>query len=151
MVFVAERRTTKFLPMKQYHIVPGCGLVYRDYKKFSTNWPKIHCSRNFTPQEIPAIRYTTPFFTSHFPSSFPPYYTFLSPSSLPPSLPSSISLSPLPPSLHPSLPLTLSPPSLPLFLFLPYPSLPPTAVSRINSSQSSLLEEVSYLLMSTRD
>ena len=41
MVFMVERRTTKILPMKQYHIVPGCGLVYRDHKNFSTNWPKI--------------------------------------------------------------------------------------------------------------
>ena len=27
MVFVVERRTTKFVPTKQYRIVPGCGLV----------------------------------------------------------------------------------------------------------------------------
>ena len=49
MVFVVERQTTKFLPTKQYHIVPGCGLVYRDHKNISTNWPKIHCSRKFYP------------------------------------------------------------------------------------------------------
>ena len=32
VVFMVERRTTKYLPMKQYCIVPGCGLVYRDHK-----------------------------------------------------------------------------------------------------------------------
>ena len=30
-IFVVERRTMKFLPMKQYCLVPGCGLVYRDH------------------------------------------------------------------------------------------------------------------------
>ena len=49
VVFVVEKLTTKFLPTKQYHIVPGCGLVYRDHKNFSTNWPKIHCLRKFYP------------------------------------------------------------------------------------------------------
>ena len=48
-VFVVERRTMKFSPMKQYRIVPGCGLVYCDHKIFSTNWPKMHCSRKFNP------------------------------------------------------------------------------------------------------
>ena len=47
VVFVVERRTTKFLPTKQYRNVPGCGLVYRDHENFSTNWPKIHSSRKF--------------------------------------------------------------------------------------------------------
>ena len=40
MVFVVERRTTKFLPTKQYRNVQGCGLVYGDNENFSTNWPK---------------------------------------------------------------------------------------------------------------
>ena len=48
MVFVDER---KFLPTKQYHNVPGCGLVYRDHKNVSTNWPKIHFSQKFYPPE----------------------------------------------------------------------------------------------------
>ena len=56
MVFVVERRTTKYLPTKQYCIVPGCGLVHRNHKKFSTNWPKIHCSRKFYPPKN--TRYT---------------------------------------------------------------------------------------------
>ena len=34
VVFVIERRTTKFSPMKQYCIVPGCGLVYHKNEKF---------------------------------------------------------------------------------------------------------------------
>ena len=29
VVFVVERRNTKFLPTTQYHKVPGCGLVSR--------------------------------------------------------------------------------------------------------------------------
>ena len=62
MVFMVERRTTKFLPTKQYHIVLGCGLVYCDHENFSTNWPKIHCSRKFYPPEI--TRYTV-FRTAH--------------------------------------------------------------------------------------
>ena len=49
MVFVVERRTTKFLPMKQYRNVLGCGLVYHDHENFSTNWPKIHSSRKILP------------------------------------------------------------------------------------------------------
>ena len=53
MVFVVERRTTKVLPTKQYRIVPGCGLVYRDHENFSTDWPKIHCSRNLPPEKYP--------------------------------------------------------------------------------------------------
>ena len=44
VAFVVERQTTKFLPMKQYRIVPGCGLVYHNHVNFSTNWPKIYCS-----------------------------------------------------------------------------------------------------------
>ena len=36
VVFVVERQTTKFLPMKQYHIVLGCGLVYCNDENFST-------------------------------------------------------------------------------------------------------------------
>ena len=56
VVFVVERRTMKFLSTKQYHIVLGCGLVYRDHEKFSTNWPKIHCSRKFHPPKN--TRYT---------------------------------------------------------------------------------------------
>ena len=51
MVFVIERRSTKFLPTKQYRIVPGYGLVYRDHENFSTNWPKTHCSRKVLPRE----------------------------------------------------------------------------------------------------
>ena len=39
----------KCLPTKQYRIVPGCGLVYRDHETFAMNWPKIHCSRKFYP------------------------------------------------------------------------------------------------------
>ena len=57
VVFVVERRTTKFLPTKQYCIVLGCGLVYRDHENFSTNWPKIHCSRKFYPPKIATLRY----------------------------------------------------------------------------------------------
>ena len=34
VVFMVERRAVKFLPMKQYRIVPGCGLVYHDHKNF---------------------------------------------------------------------------------------------------------------------
>ena len=51
MVFVVERRTTKFVPTKQYRIVPGCGLVVytTTTKRFSMNWPKIHCSQKFYP------------------------------------------------------------------------------------------------------
>ena len=49
VVFVVERRTTKFLPTKRYCIVPRCGLVYRDHEHFSTNCLKIHCSRKFYP------------------------------------------------------------------------------------------------------
>ena len=43
-------------PTKQYRIVPGCGLVYGDHEKFSTNWPKIHWSRKFYPPKN--TRYT---------------------------------------------------------------------------------------------
>ena len=39
----------KFLSTKHYRIIPRCGLVYRDHKYFSTNWPKIHCSQKFSP------------------------------------------------------------------------------------------------------
>ena len=49
VVFVVERQTTNFLPTKQYHTVPVCGLVYHNHQNFSTNWPKIHCSRKFYP------------------------------------------------------------------------------------------------------
>ena len=49
MVFVVERRTTNVFLMKQYRILPGCGLVYRDHENFSTNWPNVHCSRKFYP------------------------------------------------------------------------------------------------------
>ena len=49
VVFMVERRSTKFVPMKQYRVVQGCGSVYRDHENFSTNWPKIHCSRKFYP------------------------------------------------------------------------------------------------------
>ena len=45
-----------FLPTKQYHIVPGCGLVYCDHENFPTNWPKIHCSQKFYPPKN--TRYT---------------------------------------------------------------------------------------------
>ena len=37
MVFVVERRTTKFLPTKAYHIVSGCGLVFCGHENFSPN------------------------------------------------------------------------------------------------------------------
>ena len=47
VVFVVERRTTKFLPTKQYCIVLGYGLVDRDHENISTNWPKRHCSQKF--------------------------------------------------------------------------------------------------------
>ena len=56
MVFVVERQATKFLPMKQYRMVPGCGLVYRDHENFPTNRPKVHCSRKFYPPKN--TRYT---------------------------------------------------------------------------------------------
>ena len=49
MVFVVERRTMKFLPTKQFRVIPGCGLVYCDHKNISMNWPKICCSRKFYP------------------------------------------------------------------------------------------------------
>ena len=54
--FMVERRTTKYLPMKQYCIVPGCGLGYRNQENISTNWPKIQCSRKFYPPKN--TRYT---------------------------------------------------------------------------------------------
>ena len=41
MVFVVERRTTKFLPTKQYRIVLGCGLLYRNHKIHSQMLTKI--------------------------------------------------------------------------------------------------------------
>ena len=56
MVFVVERRTSKFLTTKQDRIVLGCALVYCDHENFSTNWPKIHCSRKFYPPKN--TRYT---------------------------------------------------------------------------------------------
>ncbi len=56
VVFVVERRTTKIIPMKEYRIVPECGLVYRDHENVSTNWPKIHCSRKLSPPKN--TRYT---------------------------------------------------------------------------------------------
>ena len=39
----------KYLPTKQYRIVPGSGLAYRNHDNVSTNWPKIHCSQKFYP------------------------------------------------------------------------------------------------------
>ena len=45
-----------FLPMKQYRIVLGCGLVYRNHENFSMNWPKLHCSQKFYPPKN--TRYT---------------------------------------------------------------------------------------------
>ena len=56
MVFVVDRRTTKFLHTKEYHIVPGCGLVYHNHENVSLNWPKIQCSQKFYPPEN--IHYT---------------------------------------------------------------------------------------------
>ena len=44
----------KYLPMKQYRIVLGCGLVYCDHEKFSQ---KLTAHENFTPRKIPAIQY----------------------------------------------------------------------------------------------
>ena len=40
----------KFLPTKQYRIVPGCGLLY---ETFSTNWPKFTAHENFPPEKYP--------------------------------------------------------------------------------------------------
>ena len=57
-----------FLPTKEYCIVPGCGLVYRDHENVSMNWPKIHCSRKFYPPPPPkknAIQYLRPFTILH--------------------------------------------------------------------------------------
>jgi len=45
----------KFLPTKQYHIVPGGGLEYRDHKNVSTNWPKFTAHKTFPPKNT---RYT---------------------------------------------------------------------------------------------
>jgi len=56
VVFVVERQTTKFVPMQQCRIVPGCGLVYHNNEYFSTNWPKLHCSQKFYPPKN--TRYT---------------------------------------------------------------------------------------------
>ena len=36
-----------------FHVYKGCGLVHRKHRKFSTNWPKIHCSRKFYPPKYP--------------------------------------------------------------------------------------------------
>ena len=76
VVFVVERRTMKFLSMKHYRIVPGCGLVYCDHEYFSTNWPKIHCSQKFPPPPPPPpknTRYTVvsmaPGTLQHIPNS----------------------------------------------------------------------------------
>ncbi len=44
----------KFLPTKQYCIVPGCGLVYCDHENVSTNYSLL---TKFTPRKIPAIQY----------------------------------------------------------------------------------------------
>ena len=43
---------TKFLPTKQYHKVPGCGLVSRVHKNIYTNWLKIHCSRKLPNNNV---------------------------------------------------------------------------------------------------
>ena len=47
VVFVVERRTTKFLLTKQYRIVPGCGLVY--CKIFPRTGQKFTSHENFMP------------------------------------------------------------------------------------------------------
>ena len=64
MVFVVERQTMKFLPMKQYHIVLECGLVYCNDEHFSTKFPKMYCSQKFHKNTtilymtLPPARYT---------------------------------------------------------------------------------------------
>ena len=63
MVFMVEKQTTKFLPTRQYHIVPVCGLEYHNHEIFSTNWPKIHCSRKFYPSKN--TRYTVLYMYIH--------------------------------------------------------------------------------------
>ena len=108
----------KFLHTKQYRIVLGCGLVYRDHENIFTNWPKIHCSQTFPPPKN--TRYMV---YSHCPTYMYMYTEYVLSSTYPfsPSLPPS-----LPPSLLPHPP-TLPPPSLPpsLSSSLP-PSLPPS-------------------------
>ena len=47
----------KFLPTKQYHIVLGCGLVYRNDENFSTKFPKSYCSQKF--RKSTTIQYMT--------------------------------------------------------------------------------------------
>jgi len=54
VVFVVERRTTKFIPTKEYRIVPECGLVYRDHERTGQ---KFTAHENFTPRKISATRY----------------------------------------------------------------------------------------------
>ena len=50
MVFVVERRTTRFLPTKVYHIVPGRGLVYCDHEKI---FPKLAKNSLLTKTLLP--------------------------------------------------------------------------------------------------
>ena len=61
MVFVVEKRTTKYLPTKRLVVGatarPGCMGVWfipRDHETFSLNFD-FH--ENFAPRKIPAIRY----------------------------------------------------------------------------------------------
>ena len=54
MVFVVERRTMKFLPTKQFRVIPGCGLVCCDHKNISTNWPKnLLLTKVLPPEKYP--------------------------------------------------------------------------------------------------
>ena len=65
VVFVVERRTTKFLPTKAYRIVLGYGLVFCDHENFSSNWPKIYCSQKFYPPK-------NTHYTVYCPTPYPP-------------------------------------------------------------------------------
>ena len=56
VVFMVERRTTKIFTHETVLQSTGCGLVYCAHENFSTNWPKIHCSRKFYPPKN--TRYT---------------------------------------------------------------------------------------------
>ena len=49
MVFVVEKRTMKFVPMKQYRIVWGG--EGRDHNNYATNWPKKFTTHEILPPE----------------------------------------------------------------------------------------------------
>ena len=59
MVFVVEKRTTKYLPTKR--LVVAWGVVYSDHENFSRNSLNFDFHENFAPRKIPAIRYLTLF------------------------------------------------------------------------------------------